>query len=203
MIGLIDYGAGNMRSVELALRRVGAPFRRVSRGADWEDLERVVLPGVGAAASAMEELEGRGLAEPLRRTAVPVLGICLGMHLLAEESEEGGVTTRCLARIRGRARRFAGPLPLPQIGWNTVTFGRDPLFSGLESGEHFYFAHSYELSGPETDVIGHAGYGTRFAAAVRSGDIAGVQFHPEKSGPAGLRLLTNFCRETASGGRGC
>lgn len=211
MIGLIDYGAGNLRSVEFALERIGASFRRVARPAELERVGRIVLPGVGAAESAMRELRATGLDAALRATDLPLLGVCLGMHLLTDSSDEGGGDVRCLERIAGRTRRFAPGARLPQIGWNAVRLEPDPLFAGLGPEEHFYFLHSHRVvlergaTGgggepprelpPRGETLGEATYGGEsFPAAVRCGRVAGVQFHPEKSGGAGLRLLANFCR---------
>lgn len=192
-VAVIDYGAGNLRSVEFALERLRVPHRRVSRPEDLEGAARVILPGVGAARSAMRELERRGLAGALRGSGVPLLGICLGMQLLAERSEEdGGVP--CLGLLPGHVRRFPAGLRVPQIGWNEVDARGDPLFRGVEARPHFYFLHSYRMTCPPETAVATAEYGGPFAAAVRAGIRAGVQFHPEKSGPAGLRVLTNFCR---------
>jgi glutamine amidotransferase len=193
VIALIDYGAGNLRSVEFALTKIGVPHRRVQDARGLGDVERIVLPGVGAAASAMRELDRRGLVEPLRRSTLPILGICLGMQLLTERSDEGGVETRCLGIVPGHTRRFGADMRVPQIGWNLVELGNDPLFDGLGEEEYFYFLHSHRVVCREEAVIGRAEYGGAFPAAIRRGKSAGVQFHPEKSGPAGLRVLANFC----------
>lgn len=198
MIAVIDYGAGNLRSVEFALERLGVPHRRVREPGGLEGAERVILPGVGAAASAMRELERRDLVEPLRATRLPLLGVCLGMQLLTRRSEEGAGVA-CLGLVPGEVRRFGQDMRVPQIGWNSVDLAGDPLFDGLGRQEHFYFLHSYRVVCPEKVVIGTADYGAPFPAAIRSGERVGVQFHPEKSGRAGLRVLANFC----AGGRAC
>jgi len=194
VIALVDYGAGNLRSVEFGLDRIGAPHRRARDGADLAGASGVVLPGVGAAESAMRELRERGFVEPLRSGRVPLLGVCLGMQLLTETSDEGeqGPVT-CLGVLRGRTRRFRARVRLPQIGWNRVRLGDDPLFDGLDREEWFYFLHGHRVVVDEESVVGSAEYGERFPAAIRSGSVAGVQFHPEKSGTAGLRVLANFC----------
>lgn len=197
MIAVIDYGAGNLRSVELALERIGAAHRRVSDPAGLDCAERILLPGVGAAASAMRALERSGLAAALRETRLPLLGICLGMQLMAARSEEdGGVA--CLGLLDGEVRRIGAGVRLPQIGWNEVELGDDPLFDGLGAREHFYFLHSYRVACASEAVIGTAEYGEPFPAAVRCGSGVGVQFHPEKSGRAGLRVLANFCLGAAA-----
>ncbi len=197
MIAVVDYGAGNLRSVEFALDRIGVRHRRATGPGGLEGADGVVLPGVGAAESAMRELEDRGLAAALRGTEAPLLGVCLGLQLLTEASEEGGSEVRCLGRVPGRTRRFRGDLPLPQIGWNSVRLGDDPLFRGLAEEAWFYFLHGYRAECGPGHVVGRSEYGEPFPAAVRAGDVAGVQFHPEKSGAAGLRVLANFCRGCA------
>ncbi len=194
MIALIDYGAGNLRSVEFALEALRVRYERVSDAAGLDRAAAVILPGVGAAASAVRELTERGLFEPLRHCAVPILGVCLGMQLLTEYSDEGGVETECLGLIPGRTQRFAPGLRLPQIGWNLVELSDDPLFDGFPYEDYFYFLHSQRVHCRESFVIGQATYGSPFPAAIRFRNAAGVQFHPEKSAAAGLRVLKNFCR---------
>ena len=194
MIALVDYGAGNLRSVELALEELGVPHRRAAGPAGLQGADGVVLPGVGAAESAMARLEERGLDEALRHVEVPLLGVCLGMQLLTESSDEGEAEVEGLGRIPGRTRRFAGDVRLPQIGWNRVRLRSDePLFRGLGGEAWFYFLHGHRVVCEEGDVTGRARYGEPFPAAIRRGEVAGVQFHPEKSGAAGLRVLANFC----------
>lgn len=193
MIALVDYGAGNLRSVEFALDRLGVPHRRASDAGELEGASGVVLPGVGAAESAVGELRARSLIEPLRSLEAPLLGVCLGMQLLTERSDEGEDEVEGLGRIPGRTRRFAGGVRLPQIGWNRVRLRTDPLFRGLGEEAWFYFLHGHRVVCDDEDVIGRARYGEPFPAAIRRGRAAGVQFHPEKSGGAGLRVLANFC----------
>jgi glutamine amidotransferase len=202
LIALVDYGAGNLRSVEFALEHLGVPFRRAGDSLALRDSEAIILPGVGAAASAMRELGDRGLIDALRETPLPLLGICLGLQLFTDRSDEGGTTVDCLGLVPGQTRRFGAenesfPLPLPQIGWNETTLSDDPIFAGLSPREHFYYLHSYRAYVPAETVIAEADYGEWFPAAVRSGRRVAVQFHPEKSGPAGLRILSNFCRPEA------
>lgn len=204
MIALVDYGAGNLRSVEFALERLGVSWRRASTAEALGSATSIILPGVGAAATAMQELESRGLVEPLRGTQLPMLGICLGLQLLTQSSEEGPRSVPCLGIISGVTRRIGSEnrgfgLPLPHIGWNEARLSNDPLFEGLESVEHFYFLHSFRVDTPSERVIAEVDYGGAFPAAVRSERRVAVQFHPEKSGPAGLRVLGNFCRAGESG----
>lgn len=200
MIALIDYGAGNLRSVEFALEHLGVRWSRIRDPASLSGASAIILPGVGAAASAMRELDDRDLTDALRQVTVPLLGICLGMQLLTEESAEGDTPVECLGFVPGETRRFGSdgelfPLPLPHIGWNETELSDDPLFEGLPPLEHFYFLHSYRVMAPDERVIAQTEYGEMFPAAVRNGDAVAVQFHPEKSGPAGLRVLANFCRQ--------
>ena len=205
MIGIVDYGAGNLRSVEFALDELRVDHRRVSGPDGLADVDRVILPGVGAAESAMRELRRRDLVQALRETRRPLLGICLGMQLLVESSDEGGEKVRCLGLIPGRTRRIDTDAPLPHIGWNRIEPAGDeePLFRGIpgedggddaeDGGFHCYFLHGHRVRCDERYVRGRAEYGERFPAAIRAGRVAGLQFHPEKSGPVGLRMLSNFC----------
>lgn len=199
-VGIVDYGAGNLRSVEFALEELGVPHRRVSTPEELARPDRIVLPGVGAAASAMAGLRERGLVEALRELERPLLGICLGMQILVESSDEGEETVECLGLLPGRTRRFRAGLPLPQMGWNRARDAAgsgarpDPLFAGLPDPAWFYFLHAHRVECDESLWVAGAEYGEPFPAAVRRGRVAGVQFHPEKSAAAGLRLLANFCR---------
>lgn len=193
MIALVDYGAGNIRSVANALDRIGATYRVTDDPNDVARAERVIFPGVGAAGSCMQELASRGLTEALRDHDGPMLGICLGMQVLTDWSAEGRSRVECLGVMPGHTERFRGAIKLPQIGWNTVEFLHDdPLFHDLPSGEHFYFAHSFRVHTDPQLVIGVTEYGEEYPSVVREGKVRGVQFHPEKSGPHGLTLLRNF-----------
>lgn len=206
-IGIIDYGMGNLHSLSKALEKVcGHACVVLSR--EPEQLarcDRLVLPGVGAAAACMAELRRLGLDEFVREQVQrkPLLGVCLGMQVLLDEStENGGVTT--LGLIHGQVLRFPDPPPagasggprlkVPQMGWNRVHQSlRHPLWAGVADASWFYFVHSYyAVPASEADFLGEARYGLRFAAAVAHGNLAGVQFHPEKSQAAGLRVLANF-----------
>ena len=191
-IGIIDYGAGNIRSVSNALRDLGVEhFVSAERG-ELAQASKVILPGVGEARSAMDALDAQNLPEWLRDLQVPFLGICLGMQLLFDRSTERD--TPCLGLVRGTVVRFAGSggTKVPHMGWNAVRpVAAHPLFDGIADGEHFYFVHSYHA--PVTgDAIARSEHDVPFAAAVAVRNYAGVQFHPEKSGRAGLRLLRNF-----------
>ena len=205
MIVIVDYGMGNLRSVQKALQRVGGEARVSDRPEDVARAERLVVPGVGAFGDAMRALGERGLVEPIREFVVrgrPVLGICLGLQIFFEESEETGAAAaaRGLALFKGRVVRFGEEvarqgLKVPHMGWNAVEPVRpSSLFAGMpERGVYFYFAHSYYADpADETVVVGRTEYGIRFASVVARENVAATQFHPEKSQAAGLALLENF-----------
>ncbi len=191
MIGIIDYGAGNIRSVGNALERLRVEFF-VSQDADrLSDATKLILPGVGEARSAMDALKRGGLLQWLRTVQVPFLGICIGMQILFEHSDERD--TECLGIVPGRIGKFrAEALKVPHMGWNQVHLTtHSPLFTGIRDNEFFYFVHSF-YAPVVRDSIGVTGYGTEFSAAVQRGNYYGVQFHAEKSGSAGLQVLKNF-----------
>jgi glutamine amidotransferase len=200
VIGLVDYGMGNRRSVEKALEHVGAPVQMSSDPDTLRAAAGLVVPGVGAFPEAMERLHKLGLAELIRErvaAGTPVLGICLGMQIAFDRSEELQ-GAEGLGIVPGEVRRLrAGSLKLPHIGWTEVrlrTQGED-LLDGLPERVAFYHVHSLApVPASDEDVIGEADYGAAFVTAVRRGSFMGVQFHPEKSSAAGLRLLENFTR---------
>lgn len=206
MIALIDYGAGNLRSVEFALDRLKVEHRRARTPDDIGPARGIILPGVGAAGSAMAALSDGGWPDALRERERPLLGVCLGMQLLCESSEEnadGESPTACLGLVPGAVRRFGfdapgrsdGP-PVPHMGWSRIEVEReDGLFRGAGDRPWFYFLHSFRADCPASVVSAATSYEERFPAALRSGNVAGVQFHPEKSGRAGARVLANFCEE--------
>jgi imidazole glycerol-phosphate synthase subunit HisH len=196
-VALVDYGMGNRRSVEKALEHVGA---RVARTADHHEIaaaEAIVLPGVGAFPEAIRRLQALRLVDTIRERAaagVPLLGICLGMQLLFDSSEEHEGAAG-LGLLPGSVARLVAPgLKVPHIGWNTVTFERPSrLTEGLGDAAAFYHVHSYACRPrQESDVVGRGEYGERFVSIVERGNVMGVQFHPEKSSLDGLALLRNF-----------
>ena len=197
MIAILDYGIGNLRSVEKALEHVGAPSVRTADHDAVRDADAVVLPGVGAFRKAMEAVRERGLDELVRErvdAGVPVIGLCLGMQLLFEESTELGGSAG-IGVLRGHVRALdSGGLKVPQIGWNPVAWRREsPLTDGLPQPAPMYHVHSFAARPDDPDdVLGTAEYGGEFVTAVERGNVFGVQFHPEKSGAAGLKLLQNF-----------
>jgi len=201
MICIVDYGMGNLRSVEKAFAFLGKEVAVSPEPADVLAASGVVLPGVGAFGDAMRELEERKLADPLRRAidgGVPFLGICLGLQLLFEESEESpGV--RGLGILPGRVARFPSRVKVPHMGWNDIRVLRDhPVLEGLAEGSYFYFVHSYYVI-PERDEhrLTLTQYGEEFVSGVADGNLVAFQFHPEKSSGAGLRLLENFASQCA------
>ena len=194
---MVDYGAGNLVSIDQAFARVGADVTIAREPADLRAPDAAVVPGVGAARSAMDRLGARGLVEPLRpwlRGDRPFLGICLGLQLLFEASDEDDAET--LGAVEGRTVRLADAPTLPHIGWNQVERTREhPLFDGVPDGADFYFVHSYagEPSANAADlVLATTVHGTRFASAIARDGLLGVQFHPERSGDDGLQVLANF-----------
>jgi glutamine amidotransferase len=196
-VGLVDYGAGNLVSVGQGLEMAGAAVRPVLRAGDLAGLELVVVPGVGAAAPAMARLAEAGLVEPLQAWLAedrPLLGICLGLQLLFEVSDEDGAVM--LGAIPGRVRLLTGGRRLPHIGWNQVERRREhPAFAGIPNGADFYFVHSYagRVVGPAAHavVLGETTDGGKFVSAIARSRLLGVQFHPERSGSHGLRFLQN------------
>lgn len=196
MIALVDYGTGNLSSVANALDRLAAPFAIVGTAEALAEARSMILPGVGAAAPAMAALRERGLDVPIRQAiarGVPFLGICLGLQLLFESSAEDGAT--CLGVLGGTVDRLATPGKLPHVGWNAVHRLRPhPLVDGLED-EPMYFVHSYAVAPSDaTMVVAETVYGVPFPSMVARDRLVGVQFHPERSGVAGLQLLANFVR---------
>lgn len=197
MIAILDYGAGNLSSVEKALRYIGCDCRITADPAELAAAEGAVLPGVGAFGDAMENLRARGLEEPIREFAAsgrPFLGICLGLQVLFESSEESpGVPG--LGLLKGKILRLsgAGGLKVPHMGWNSLHLEkRGGLFSKLSGEPYVYFVHSYYLRAEEDIVTATAEYGETVHAAVQKGNLFACQFHPEKSGKTGLSLLRNF-----------
>ncbi len=201
---VVDYDAGNLRSVQRALEAVGEHPRVSSDPRDVERAEALVLPGVGSAQDCMRKLSVRGLVEPLQAYAAsgrPFLGVCVGLQLLFDGSEEGG-GVECLGILPGTVRRFPqqNRLKVPQIGWNTVSFvGAHPLLADIPNRTYFYFVHSY-FAESTSMTIGVADYGLEFAAIVARDNVLATQFHPEKSADFGLRLYANFGRIAAMSG---
>ncbi len=203
MLALIDYGSGNIRSVQNALRHEGAEVELVSSAERLSDAAGVVLPGVGAFGDCVRGLQERRLWEPMREwmeSGKPFLGICVGYQLLFDESEESpGV--RGFGFFPGKVKKFSTPdLKVPQIGWNSLQLAQPdhPLWSGLPREPYVYFVHSYFPVPEDRSVVtSFATYGETFAASVARDNVAAVQFHPEKSQAVGLRILRNFVAEVS------
>ncbi|MDP2624915.1 MAG: imidazole glycerol phosphate synthase subunit HisH [Candidatus Peregrinibacteria bacterium] len=195
MITVIDYGGGNLRSVQNALERLdlelGVDYDVSSNPEVIVCASKIIFPGQGAAGQAMQALRARGLIEVIRGLSVPYLGICIGMQVLFDSSEED--ETECLGIVSGGLERFRSEtLKIPQMGWNTLKFaGNGPLFKAIPDESCFYFVHSY-VAGLSEDTVGVSMYGQPFTAMVQKDNFFGTQFHPEKSGEIGLQLIRNF-----------
>jgi len=196
MIAVVDYEAGNLKSVETALSYLGADFFISSDPEKLAGADKMLFPGVGEAAAAMAVLRKTGLDRVIREFAEsgkPLMGICLGSQILFGHSEESD--TECLGILPGRVRQFSSDmgLKIPHMGWNTLHHTNHPLFKDIPQEKSFYFVHSYyvEAENP-SDVIGTSDYGINFTAAVARGNVMATQFHPEKSGEWGLKILKNF-----------
>ncbi len=198
MIAIIDYNAGNLTSVKRAMDYLGKESVITDDYSQIINAERIIFPGVGAAGRAMADLRKRRLDRAIIEAfenKKPILGICLGTQIIMEMSEEND--TECLGIIRGRVSRFSGGssgMKVPHMGWNSVILKRNhPLFQGVEQGSEFYFVHSYYPVPDEPGkVLGETDYITRFASFLAAGNLAAMQFHPEKSGGPGLKILANF-----------
>ena len=195
-VAIVDYGVGNLRSVEKAFAATGCEALISGDEVVLRAAERLVLPGVGAFGACMKALTERGLDRVVREKAsagTPLLGVCVGMQMLFEESDEFG-STPGLGLLKGIVRRFGNELVVPQVGWNRIHQKREHgLFAGVEEGAFCYFVHSFYCQPGDAEVVvGETEYGQRYASVVARGNICGVQFHPEKSQDVGLRMLKNF-----------
>ncbi len=208
MILIIDYGMGNLRSVEKAFQKLGFPAKVSNSKAELEKAEGIVLPGVGAFADCIKNLQGLGLIEPIVKWIKadrPFLGICLGYQILFEDSEEFGLT-KGLGIFKGRVKKFSEAMPdpsspgaflkVPHMGWNQVRIMKDcPVLQGIESGSSYYFVHSFYPAPEDKSLIAtETEYGIKFASSIAQGNLFACQFHPEKSQAKGLALLKNFGR---------
>ncbi len=199
-VAVVDYDAGNLVSIDQALTFVGAQVRVATSGRDLDHADALIVPGVGAAAPAMDRLAAAGFVEPIRRWIAlgrPFLGICLGMQLLFERSDEDNAET--LGILPGRTVVLPDAPSLPHIGWNQVVRRREHvLFTGIENGADLYFVHSYAGApvgaAGESAILAETTHGRPFVSAIERGNVLGVQFHPERSGGNGIRMLGNFVR---------
>jgi len=203
-IAIIDYGVGNLRSVEKAFVAVGAHAVVSSDAHVLREADGLVLPGVGAFRACMKSLSQRGFSDLVRErvaAGTPLLGLCVGMQMLFDGSEEYGPSPG-LGFLRGQVRRFSNEVRVPQVGWNQVKIKRShPLLDGIEDDAFFYFVHSYYCDPQDREeIIGETDYGASYASVVTQGNVCGVQFHPEKSQVSGLRLLRNFAQGVLRGG---
>ena len=194
-IAIVDYQAGNLRSVQKALERFGARPSITDDPTKIERADGLVFPGQGASDSSMRQLRARDLVNPVKdfiASGKPFLGVCLGLQLMLEGSDEG--TEPCLGVLAGRVRRLPAGVKIPHMGWNEVAFHREhPVLDGVPSGSLFYFVHSYYADPEDKGVLaGTTTYGVEFCSAVAWDNVVAVQFHPEKSGAVGLRLYSNF-----------
>lgn len=191
MIGLVDYGGGNITSVSNALDRLSVNYVKGSKPSDFTSVDKIIFPGVGEAKTAMDAIKRATLIPYLNSLEIPFLGICIGLQVLFDHTDER--STDCLGIIQGKLKKFdSNANKVPQIGWNKVSITADsPLFQGIEDGAYFYFVNSYYASvAPET--IATTEYGINFSSAVQKNNFYGVQFHTEKSGDIGEKLLKNF-----------
>ena len=196
-IVIVDYGAGNLRSVAKALERLGFPATVTQDPQEVLRAQGVILPGVGSSGAAMAALQERGLVEPLRQVVAqgtPFFGVCLGLQLLLDSSEED--PRPCLGIVPGHVKRLPTTVKVPHMGWNQVSILRDhPLLRGVSSESNFYFVHSYYAQPADGSlVLGTTEHGVAFCSALARDNLVATQFHPEKSGPVGLRLYDNFVR---------
>jgi glutamine amidotransferase len=201
---ILDYGAGNLHSVAGAIVKIGYQPRVTSQPDEMETARAVILPGVGAGPEAMQHLRRLGLIEPVRRYIAagrPFFGVCLGLQLLLTSTEEGG-THECLGVIPGRVKRLPPGLKTPHMGWNQVRqTGKHYLFDGIPDMANFYFVHSYYAAPDDPSVVlGETDYGVTLCSVAATENLVAVQFHPEKSGEAGLRMYDNFLKQARRAG---
>lgn len=192
MIGIINYGAGNIFSLTAALERQHIAYGMVNTKEELEKYSHIIIPGVGHAGAAMQKLVQTGLVDSIKTLKKPVLGICVGMQLLTEHSEEGDSALLNIIPLKTKLFDKALEIKIPHIGWNTVAFQNNLLFENVPDGTQFYFVHSYFIEYNPIFDIAAVNYGNKFSAAIQKENFYGVQFHPEKSGEAGERLLKNF-----------
>ncbi len=197
---VIDYESGNLRSVARAVEKAGVAPCVTSDPAKLDSADAVILPGVGSGPAAMSALNARGLVEPLLAyiaSGRPFLGVCLGLQLLLEATDEGDAD--CIGLVPGRVRRLPAGMKVPHMGWNTVRFQTEhPLWAGIPQDSHFYFVHSYYADPTQRDnVAGITEYGVPFCSVYARDNVVATQFHPEKSGVNGLRVYANFVNQAA------
>jgi imidazole glycerol-phosphate synthase subunit HisH len=192
-LGIVNYGAGNIFSLTAALERQGISYTMINTPDEFDGFERYIIPGVGHAGAAMKKLQDSGMVEKIKSTKKPVLGICVGMQLMTDFSEEGNADLLGIAPLKTRHFFENLKLKVPHMGWNKVNGEIDnELFKAIPSGTYFYYVHSYFIEFNPTFTIASTEYGLKYSAALKRDNFYGVQFHPEKSGLAGEQLLRNF-----------
>lgn len=195
MIGIVNYGAGNIFSLTAALQRVGIPYGMIDKLDDFEHYDRVIIPGVGHAGAAMQKLEETGFVQRIVSLKKPVLGICVGMQLLTSFSEEGNAELLNIVPLKTLHFDKHMGKKIPHMGWNSISPKRDcPLFEHIADNSYFYFVHSYFIEADEEYTSASCTYDVVFSAAIQKKNFYGVQFHPEKSGKVGEQILLNFSR---------
>ncbi len=190
-VSIIKYNAGNVQSVLFALERIGINATVTDDAAFLNSSDKIILPGVGEASSAMHYLKERKLDEVIVNLKQPVLGICLGMQLMCQSSEEGD--TKCLGIFDNKVKRFSGDVKVPQIGWNNIYDLKTNLYNNIKENEYMYLVHSYYAEISE-HTIAKTNYGLEYSSSLQKNNFYGVQFHPEKSGDAGQQVLENFIK---------
>ena len=191
MLAIIDYGAGNTKSLQFALERLGVNSLLTSNADQIKSAEKVIFPGQGAAGSAMHKLKHFGLDQLIPELKQPVLGICLGMQLFCEHTEEGDV--QGLGIVKGTVKRFSTKVKVPQMGWNSIHNLKGELFEGIQDGAYMYLVHSYFVPNI-TETVATANYDGSYSVALQKENFYGVQFHPEKSSKQGQLILNNFLK---------
>ena len=192
MIGIINYGAGNIFSLTAALERQKIAYGMINSIAEMDQYSHYIIPGVGHAGAAMEKLRQSGLSSAIKQIKKPVLGICVGMQLLTSHSEEGDATLLNIFPLKTKLFNKELQIKIPHMGWNSVDFENNSLFKGVPNHTQFYFVHSYFIEYNPIFDLASVNYGEKFSAAIHRDNFFGVQFHPEKSGEAGEKLLKNF-----------
>jgi len=192
MVGIVNYGAGNIFSLTSALSRIGITYGMINAAEEFEQYSHIIIPGVGHAGAAMEKLQQTGLVDTIKALKKPVLGICVGMQLLTAHSEEGDANMMDIFPLQTKLFDKALNIKIPHMGWNNIALKNNSLFEGVENQTQFYFVHSYFIEYNAIFDIATVDYGLQYSAAIQKDNFYGVQFHPEKSGAAGERLLMNF-----------
>lgn len=195
MIGIVNYGAGNIFSLTAALQRLGLEYGMIHEKADFDKYDKIIIPGVGHAGAAMQKLQDSGLADVIPILLKPVLGICVGMQLMTSFSEEGHADMLGIFPMETLHFQKRIEEKVPHMGWNSVKVEDDsPLFDGIDDGAYFYFVHSFFIEYHEQFTAASCDYGLKYSACIHKDNFFGVQFHPEKSGEMGERLLENFAK---------